>query len=87
MITITLYTLPECVDFQAAGQAIGRKDISFGLISIASLPAAADFLRRLGYQGIPVTVVRDEDGTVRDPWHGLRPDKLHGLVQQRAELA
>ena len=86
MTTITLYTLPGCVDYQAAGQALDRKYIPFGLINVASLPAAADFLRGLGYQGVPVTVVRDDDGTVCDHWHGLRPDKLHALVRQRAEL-
>ena len=86
MTTITLYTLPGCVDYQAAGQALDRKDIPFGLINVASLPAAADFLRGLGYQGVPVTVVRDDDGTVCDHWHGLRPDKLHALVRQRTEL-
>ena len=64
MTTITLYTLPGCVDCQAAGQAMDRKDIPFGLLNVASLPAAADFLRGLGYQGVPVTVVRDGNGTV-----------------------
>jgi hypothetical protein len=63
-----------------------RKDILFGLIDVASLPAAADFLRGLGYQGVPVTVVRDKDGTVLDHWRGLRPDKLHALARQRAQL-
>lgn len=86
MTTITLYTLPGCVDCRAAGQAMGRKDIPFGLINVASLLAAVDFLRGLGYQGVPVAVVRDEGGTVRDHWHGLRPDKLYALVRQRAEL-
>jgi glutaredoxin-like protein NrdH len=86
MTTVTLYTLPGCVDCQAAGQAMDRKNISFGLISLAALPASADFIRSLGYQGVPVTVVREDDGTVREHWHGFRPDKLQDLALLRAEL-
>ena len=66
MTTITLYTLPGCVDCQVAGQAMNRKNIPFGLINVTSLLAAADFLRGLGYQGVPVAVVREDDGTVCD---------------------
>lgn len=81
MNTITLYTLPGCFDCKAAGQSMDRKDIPFGLINVKSLPSSAEFIQGLGYRGVPVTVVRDEEGTVIDHWHGLRPDKILGLAR------
>jgi glutaredoxin-like protein NrdH len=87
MVTVTLYTLSGCVDCQAAGQAMDRKDISFGLIDVAALPAAAAFIRSLGYQGVPVTVIRNVDGTVHDHWHGFRPDKVWDLALHHAQLS
>lgn len=80
MTTITLYTAPGCTDCTAAARAMDRRGIPFRPpVDVAADAAALDYVKALGHQRVPVTVVTDEDGTVLDHWAGYRPDKLMAL--------
>ena len=81
MATVTLYTAPHCTDCTAAAQAMDRKRIPYAPISLAAVPSSLDYVKGLGHQRAPVTVVQDERGTVLDHWSGYRPDKLMHLTR------
>ena len=79
MPTVTLYTSPGCTDCTAAARAMDRKGVPFAPIDLASESAAVDYVRGLGHQRAPVTVIHDSDGAEVDHWAGYRPDKLMSL--------
>ena len=81
MATVTLYTAPRCTDCTAAAQAMDRKRIPYAPISLAAVPSSLDYVKGLGHQRAPVTVVQDDHGTVLDHWSGYRPDKLLHLTR------
>lgn len=79
METVTLYTAPGCADCTAAARSMDKKGIPFRPVDVATDLAALDYVRGLGHQRVPMTVVTDEDGAVLDYWSGYRPDKLMAL--------
>ena len=79
MATVTLYTAPHCTDCTAAAQAMDRKRIPYAPVSLATVPASLDYVKNLGHQRAPVTVIHDSDGAEVDHWAGYRPDKLMSL--------
>ncbi|KLU10368.1 MULTISPECIES: glutaredoxin domain-containing protein [Kocuria] len=81
MATVTLYTAPHCTDCTAAAQAMDRKRIPYAPVSLATVPASLDYVKNLGHQRAPVTVIEDDHGAVVDHWSGYRPDKLMGLAR------
>lgn len=81
MATVTLYTAPHCTDCTAAAQAMDRKHVPYASISLTTTPASLDYVKNLGHQRAPVTVVQDEHGAVLDHWSGYRPDKLMRLTR------
>ncbi|WP_144837197.1 glutaredoxin domain-containing protein [Kocuria rosea] len=81
MATVTLYTAPHCTDCTAAAQAMDRKHVPYALISLAAAPTSLDYVKSLGHQRAPVTVVQNDHGTVVDHWSGYRPDKLLHLTR------
>ena len=82
MATVTLYTAPRCTDCAAAASTMDKKGIPYTLMSVAAFPASLDYVKSLGHQRAPVTVIHDEAGTVLDHWSGYRPDKLLDLSHQ-----
>ena len=68
MATVTLYTAPHCTDCTAAAQAMDRKRIPYAPISLATVPASLNYVKNLGHQRAPVTVIEDDHGAVLD--HG-----------------
>ena len=82
MRTATLYTAPGCTDCAAAARSMDKKGVPFRPVDVAADAAALDYVKSLGHQRAPVTVVHDEAGTVLDHWSGYRPDKLLNLSRQ-----
>ncbi|GEO97317.1 glutaredoxin domain-containing protein [Kocuria turfanensis] len=79
MRTATLYTAPGCTDCAAAARSMDKKGLDFRAVDLAAEPGALDYVRALGHQRAPVTVVHNEHGTEVDHWSGYRPDKLMTL--------
>lgn len=81
MATVTLYTAPRCTDCTAAASTMDKKGITYAPVSLSASPASLDYVKSLGHQRAPVTVIHDEHGAVLDHWAGYRPDKLLSLAR------
>lgn len=73
-MTVTVYTLPACVQCDSTKRLLTRTNVPFEEIDLSSDSEAYEMVRALGYTAAPVVVVGD------DHWSGFRPDKLETLV-------
>lgn len=70
---ITIYTRNNCVQCHATKRAIENQGFVFEVVNLDRTPEAANQLRILGYQQLPVVI------TDRESWSGFRPDKINRL--------
>lgn len=73
MAIITIYSKPDCVQCHATYQALERKSIPYQVIDLTQDDEALQFVRKLGYQQVPVVVADQEY------WSGFRPDMISRL--------
>lgn len=71
---ITLYTRPGCQPCKATKRKLDALGATYRVIDVTEHPDAADYVRSLGYNGVPVVVAGE------DHWHGFSPDKLEWAV-------
>jgi glutaredoxin-like protein NrdH len=73
-MTVTVYTLPSCVQCDSTKRLLTRNGIKFEIIDLSTDQAAMALVKELGYTAAPIVVVGD------DHWSGFRMDKISALV-------
>jgi len=73
-LTVTLYTLPSCVQCDSTKKVLKRNEISFNEIDLSVDDSAMEMVKALGYSSAPVVVAGEEH------WSGFRPEKLSALA-------
>lgn len=73
-MTVTVYTLPACVQCDSTKRMLKRKEVTFEEVDISTDPEAYEMIKSLGYTAAPIVMAGD------DHWSGFRPDKLQTLV-------
>lgn len=72
--TITVYSMPTCVQCTATYRALDDKGIRYAIVDLTEGVAALEHVKALGYVQAPVVV------TPSDSWSGFRPDKVAELI-------
>ena len=81
LMTITVYTKPNCPQCEATKRQLTRQGLDFNVIDLTQDPAALDTLRAAGFMQAPVVMTDD------DSWAGYRPDKIRALAKAKAVAA
>lgn len=72
---ITLYTKPGCQPCRLTKARLEDYGIAHQVVDVTQdADAFRHVTETLGYQGVPVVYVDDQNH-----WHGLRPDRLQAL--------
>lgn len=74
-MTVTLYTLPDCVQCTATKRELTKRRIPFDLVDLTTDGTAYAFVRSLGYRQAPVVVADDQH------WAGFQPSKIQALEE------
>lgn len=85
-LTITVLSKPNCQPCIATKRWLTKRDIEFTPLDVTESAEAYAEVKALGYDGVPVTVIRDTDGAVIDHWFGFIPDNLskHTIEEKAA---
>jgi glutaredoxin-like protein NrdH len=73
-LTVTVYTLPSCVQCDSTKKVLQRNEIPFNEIDLSINNDAMEMVKALGYASAPVVIAGEEH------WAGFRPDKLSNLA-------
>lgn len=75
-LKITVLSKPGCQPCIAVKRWLTKRDIDFSPLDVTESADAYAEVQRLGYEGVPVTVIRDEAGEIVDHWFGFIPANL-----------
>lgn len=78
-MTVTIHTIPDCVNCDRTEQFLTRSDIPHEAIPLADAGAIRDLITECGYTQAPVVTVTDDTGRLLEHWAGLRPDRILAL--------
>ncbi len=73
-MTITVFTLPNCVQCTMTKKKLDAKQVPYDTVDLTADHAAAERIRALGYLAAPVVIAGDEH------WSGFRPDRIAALA-------
>ena len=80
---ITVYSKPRCPQCDATARLLKKMGAPYTKVDVTEDDAAYAFVKQLGYQQVPVVVVRDlhvegdgRDGNVVEHWSGFNPDRV-----------
>ena len=74
IMTVTVYTKPDCVQCNATYRALDKEGIDYSIVDLTENPSARDRVMGLGYLQAPVVVAGDQH------WSGFRPDRIAALA-------
>lgn len=74
-MTITIYTLPACVQCDSTKRMLTRSEVEFVEVDLSTDPAAMEKIRGWGYTQAPVV----EHGNQH--WSGFRMERLQSLIK------
>lgn len=74
-MTVTVYTLPSCVQCESTKKLLTKNEIEFETVDLADDLEAMDMVRGLGHQSAPVVIAGDKH------WSGFRPDMISSLKE------
>lgn len=78
-MTVTVYTLPECVQCDSTKRLLDREGIAYETIDLSKDDKALEYVRSLGYQAAPIVVAGEQH------WSGFRMERIKGLkAKERA---
>jgi glutaredoxin-like protein NrdH len=72
---VTLYTKPGCQPCKAAKRFMNRLGVEPTEVDVTKDPGALAYIKSLGYEAVPVTVVDTETQPVH--WHGANPNLIN----------
>jgi glutaredoxin-like protein NrdH len=73
LMTVTVYTLPSCVQCDSTKKFLTRNAIEFDVVDMSQDEASLELVKALGYAQAPVVVAGGSH------WSGFRPDKIAEL--------
>jgi glutaredoxin-like protein NrdH len=72
-MSVTVYTLPSCVQCDSTKRLLQRNQIEYAEIDMSQDPVALEMVKTLGYTAAPVVVSGEEH------WSGFRMDKIQAI--------
>lgn len=78
-LTVTIHTLPDCVNCERTEQFLTRSGIAHEAIPLADAGPIRDLITEHAYTSAPVVTVTDDTGHPLEHWAGLRPDRILAL--------
>ena len=72
---VTLYTKKRCQQCKLTKLWLDEHSVHYKTVDIIENKEAAEKLKKIGYQTVPVVVIHAEPET---SWSGFRPDVLEG---------
>ena len=76
--TLTLYTLPSCMQCTLTKRALDNAGLSYDVIDLTQDDIATEYVRSLGHTTAPVVTVGDAH------WSGFRPDLITAIAATRS---
>jgi glutaredoxin-like protein NrdH len=73
-MTVTVYTLPSCVQCESTKKLLAKNKIEFNTIDLSMDHDALAMVQGLGYQAAPVVIAGEKH------WAGFRPDMITSLA-------
>jgi glutaredoxin-like protein NrdH len=73
VVSVTVYTLPNCVQCDSTKRVLTRQEIPFDVVDLSSDSKAMETMKSLGFVSAPVVYANGEY------WSGFRLDKLNEL--------
>lgn len=93
---ITVYSKPGCPQCDATARLLNRMGAPYTKVDVTEDDVAYAFVKQLGYQQVPVVVVRDRHATTGDDergdnivehWSGFNPDRVKRAATATLEAA
>lgn len=75
-MTITVYTLPDCVQCDRTKKYLTKAGVEFNTVDLSTSPDDYEAVKAIGYQAAPVVIVGNGDPADDKHWYGFRPDLL-----------
>lgn len=73
-MTITVYTLPNCVQCDSTKKMLDKNSVPYNTVDLSEDITAKEMVLDMGYSSAPVVI------TDSDHWSGFRIEKLNGLI-------
>lgn len=93
---ITVYSKPRCPQCDATARLLNKMGAPYTKVDVTEDGVAYGFVKNLGYQQVPVVVVRDRHANTGDDepgdnivehWSGFRPDRAKRAATAALEAA
>lgn len=91
---ITVYSKPRCPQCDATARLLNGMGAPYTKVDVTKDDVAYAFVKQLGYQQVPVVVVRDRhvegdgrDGNIVEHWSGFNPDRVKRAATATLEAA
>lgn len=91
---ITVYSKPRCPQCDATARLLNRMGAPYTKVDVTEDGVAYAFVKQLGYQQVPVVVVRDRhvegdgrDGNIVEHWSGFNPGRVKRAATATLEAA
>ena len=93
---ITVYSKPRCPQCDATARLLNRMGAPYTKVDVTEDDVAYSFVKNLGYQQVPVVVVRDRHANTGDDergdnivehWSGFNPDRVKRAATATLETA
>ena len=78
-MSVTIYTLPACVQCDTSKRMMNRLGIEYKEIDMSKDEAAVEYVKELGYTAAPIIV----NGSTH--WSGFRMEMINGLKMPKPE--
>jgi glutaredoxin-like protein NrdH len=75
--TLTVYTLPNCMQCTMTKRALERAGVPYVAIDLSTNESAVETVQQLGYNSAPVVTLGAAS------WSGFRPDKISAVASAR----
>lgn len=79
--TITVHTLPTCVQCDATKRLLNKLGLPYELIALDENPDIYEEMKARGHMRAPVVTLTNTDGQIIDDFAGFRPDRIKPLAK------
>lgn len=93
---ITVYAKPRCPQCDATARLLNKMGAPYTKVDVTEDDAAYAFVKNMGYQQVPVVVVRDNHANANggercdnivEHWSGFNPDRVKRAATAALETA
>ena len=82
--TVTVYTQPSCQPCKAVKRWLDKRGIIYQSVDVTESPKDLEKIKTLGYNSVPVTLVKYGETEKELHWQGLVVDNMTKHIAQRA---